>query len=690
MSSKKNHHIGLLLLALVPLAFLVGCGGRGHVVDPDSGAVRYKASSAGEVKYTEKGDQDIVRYVKKGDTLVKVDDTRNVAVRSVEPEPVLAPIDAEFKAVDSVEGYKLFVEKYAPAEQAFVAVQRVARPAIAAHQWEKAAEVFRTYKDKFPVMAPRFDRIISILESPEENLAVKNMGPGINTNNSEYNPVISPDGKKMYFARNCGECEGGEEIFVSNRMAEGWGVGSKFVGPITTGRHEVPLAVSADGNKIAVYGNYADSLGRGDIYYTEKSAEGWSAVKHYPAPLNSKHFESNAKYAADGKAILFVSERPGGVGVFHKKDEYFHGSYGGNVDIYVYVKGENGAADQVVNLGETINTPYSEYSPFLHPDGKTLYFSSDGHPGLGGLDVFKSTRLNDSSWTAWSEPVNMGKEINGPHNDWGYQVSTPGDLAYFANANPIGGFGGSDIFSIGLPEKIEPSIKPSTVITISGTITDENGDFLVATVRWNDLELGKEVGEGESDPLTGEYFVVLPSGGKYGYYAEKEGYIGQSEHFDLRDEYEFREYINDIVLYPIKQPEISPIVAETMVFSEPEKVLDIAIRINNIFFAYDKWELREESFMELDRWVKMLVENPHLNLEIYGHTDSKGSESYNQILSEKRAKSVADYLVKNGVANDRLTSRGFGESQPIVSNDTEEGRTQNRRVEVKLNNTAAK
>jgi outer membrane protein OmpA-like peptidoglycan-associated protein len=420
-------------------------------------------------------------------------------------------------------------------------------------------------------------------------------------------------------------------------------------------------------------------MGRGDIFFVEKTPQGWGGLQHYPAPLNSDGFESNAMYTADGRAILFVSERPGGIGTYHEKDKFFNGSYSGNTDIYVYTLGGE-SPGEIINLGSVINTPFSEYSPYLHPDGQTLYFSSNGHAGLGGLDLYKTTRLNKNSWTEWSEPVNLGKEINTAYNDWGYQVVAQGDQAYFARVGLGDSFGGSDIYAINLPEKAQPT----GVITISGVVTDPNGDPLVADIRWDDLEAGQEVGFASSDPITGEYILHLPYGGYYGYYAEKSGYIGESEHFDLRDySARYNEYTLDIVLYPIVQP----------VEMAPEKIVDVGmvepvveIKMNNIFFDFNKAELRPESYMEMKRWLRMLQENGHIHLNVTGHTDSIGSDAYNQKLSERRAKSVVGHLIDNGIAGERLVAEGVGESQPVATNETEAGRQQNRRVQVKIIN----
>lgn len=572
-------------------------------------------------------------------------------------------LNTDFKEAEKTQDYERFIEQNSPCELAFVAVQRLARPYLQNKDWQGAIGVFEKYRKDFPGMEKRFAAIIAILETPEEGLVIKNLGPEINTEQGEFRPVLAVDGKRLYFGRNCGECDGGEDIFVSDLEDEGWQTATELGRPISTKAHEMPTGISSGGNKLFLFGNYPGSLGRGDIFYSEKTPTCWSEVKHYPAPVNSAYFDSDAMMAADGKAVVFVSERPDGIGDFHGKDEFYHGSYGGNTDIYVYAENDSGEFE-IINLGSTINTPYSEYSPFLHPDGKTLYFSSDGHSGLGGLDVYKATRMDPSSWTEWSPPVNLGKEINGPNNDWGYQISTSGRFAYFSAAGKPEGYGANDIYAIEMPARA----KPLTVITVSGKVTDPAGRPLDAKIQWNNLSLRKKVGENVSDPGTGKYVIALPAGYKYSYFAEKEGYIGMSQFFDLRDMEGYTEYTLDIVLYPVSR-------------LMEEKV---AIRFNNIFFDFDKYDLREESYLELDRWADFLKKNAELEAEIQGHTDYIGTDAYNQTLSEKRAQAVIKYLVRKGIDPERIAAKGFGESQPIDTNETKEGRQQNRRVEIKF------
>ncbi len=675
----RNKTVHLCLLAVVSL-MIAACAAT------EDGVVTYvEKNNSGMTTYVDNSARKSITYVDSAATGISAGRTHSDPFARVKAA-VMTPQQRAFVAARTPAEYDNFVRKNKPSELAFVAVQRLARPYIARKDWQGAVKVYERYRDDFPDMGGRFARIISYLETPGEHLEVSGLGSGINTAADEISPVVAADGKTIYFSRECGECGGGEDIYLAGAFAGGWGTAGKFGPPLNTNADEMPLSVAADSSRIAVFGNYKDSYGRGDIYYVEKGVDGWSGRKHYPEPVNTENFESGAMYTADGKAMLFISDRPGGVGEHVRKGDFHHGNFAGNTDIYVYIPHENGESE-VVNLGPVINTPYAEYSPYLHPDGKTLYFSSDGHDGLGGLDVFKSTRLSDTSWTLWSEPVNLGKDVNGPYNDWGYQVATSGDKAYFASNRHVGSVGGSDIFSIGLPKKAQPS----GVITISGVVRDPDGNPLAADIRWNDLTKNREVGHATSDPNTGAYFLTLPTGGQYGYYADKDGYMGESESFDLRKDYKFKEYILDIVLYPIKQL-TSPTAINTgsdETISVPQMVVDKAverpIRLNNIFFAFGKWELRPESFMELDRWTRLMLDNPGLTLDVYGHTDSIGSQGYNKKLSEKRAAAVSTYLVKHGIAADRIKSFGLGETRPVASNDTEEGRQRNRRVEVKIN-----
>ena len=573
----------------------------------------------------------------------------------------------------TVQDYEQFIAANSPCELAFIAVQRLAAADVNAKNWQAAAAVYKKYKADFPVMAERFAKIISLLEAPEEYLEKSRLGSGVNTRGAEFRPIISADNQTLYFTRNRGEEAGGEDIYFSTRQGRKWQNADNVGPPVSTPSHEMMLGISADNNTMTLMGNYPGSFGRGDIFYAEKGKKCWSEIKHYPAPINTENFDSDAMLPADGRTILFISDRPGNVGPFKPKEGLFHGSYAGNTDIYAFIETPGGEG-QLINLGPTINTAHAEYSPFLHPDGRTLYFSSEGHYGLGGLDVFVATRLNGASWTEWSEPINLGKEINSPYNDWGFQIETAGDLAYYASAEkktdcwegdittPVKGCGPSDIFATELPAIARPAV----AVLVYGKVVDPDKNPLEAEIVWNDLTLDKSAGQAKSDPDSGEYRIVLPAGHKYGYSAEKEGYMGASETLDFTDINTYTEYRHDIILYPFDK-----LIKEK-----------ITLKMNNIFFDFDKSTLRPESYHELNRWVEVFKKYPDLKSEIHGHTCWIGTEEYNQGLSERRATAVIKYLVSQGVAGKRLVMKGFGEAKPLASNETRKGRETNRRVEV--------
>jgi len=582
-------------------------------------------------------------------------------------------LEVQLQQAVTVQDYERFIADNSPCELAFVAVQRLASGAVNDKNWRTAAAIYKKYQAAFPGMAERFNKIISLLEAPDEYLSKGPLGSGVNSRGAEFRPIISADSQTLYFTRNRGEEAGGEDIYYSTKYRRTWQNADNVGPPISTPSHEMMLGIAADSSKMTLMANYPESFGRGDIFYAVKGKKCWSDVRHYPAPINTEHFDSDAMLPADGKTILFISDRPGNIGAFKPKESLFHGSYAGNTDIYVYI--ESGADQgKLINLGPTINTPFAEYSPFLHPDGRTLYFSSEGHYGLGGLDVFISSRKDPSSWTEWTEPVNLGKEINGPYNDWGFQITTEGDLAYYATAEkksecwegdistPKTGCGPSDIFETELPA----AARPRVAVTVYGKVMDPDKKPLEARIVWNDLTLDKAAGIAKSDPDSGDYNIVLPAGHKYGYSAEKEGYMGASETLDFTGITEHTRFRHDITLYPLEK-----LVKEK-----------IALRMNNIFFDFDKATLRPESKHELNRWVDVFKKNAELNAEIHGHTCWIGTEEYNQGLSERRAQAVIDYLVSQGVARDRLTMKGFGETRPAASNETREGREFNRRVEI--------
>ncbi len=577
--------------------------------------------------------------------------------------------------------YQSYIMEYAPAEDAFVAVHRLAERFIIDRDWDRATELYKEFKLDFPELEGRIDSIIALLKVPTENLNERNVGPAINTAGSEYSPVPGADDNTLYFTGvNRNEKNNSEDIYYAEMINGEWQPAQKLTRIINTASQEAPQCVTTDGNTIIIFGNYPGNLGKGDLYFSDRTATGWSEVQAYPPPINTEYFDCDAKMSNDGKALIFVSDRPGNIGEFVPYQEsLFHGDFHGNTDIYVSLKTETGWSEPI-NLGSVINTPFAERKPFLHPDGRSLYFSSDGHYGLGRQDLFKATRLSDTSWTEWSRPRNLGKEVNTPYNERAAIISTAGEIAYFASGERYDTYGQSDIYTIDLPDWA----KPEPVATIQGTVKDNNGNFIAADIIWENLGTGRRLGQMRSNPQNGQYFIVLPLGENYGFYAEKEGYFPISVSLDLRGKFEFLALTQDITLHSI---------ADLLGATEDSENVDMLegmdkrrkLRLNNLFFDYDKDNLKPESIPELRRVITLLNEHiPASVIEISGHTDNRGSDAYNENLSQRRAASVVKFLVFNGVDPERLVPKGYGEIVPIATNETDEGRALNRRVELAI------
>jgi outer membrane protein OmpA-like peptidoglycan-associated protein len=355
--------------------------------------------------------------------------------------------------------------------------------------------------------------------------------------------------------------------------------------------------------------------------------------------INTRAKETQPYITGDGRTLFFVSSRPGGYGAG---------------DIYESRLGDDGKWSEPKNLGPNINTDMDEERPFIHPDGVTLYFTSRGHEGMGGADLYMSHREVDGTW---GKAVNLGYPINTPGDEIGIYVTTDGKWAYFASEQPDTR-GGMDIYKFEMPD----GIKPSPVSYVKGTVTDKaNGGPLGTKIQFFDLNTGYIYSSASSDPKTGEYLATLPAGRNYACQISKEGYLFYSANFSLQNVKEGLPYIMDIQLQKIQ-------VGSTVV-------------LNNIFFETDKYELKEESKTELNTLIELLTKNPSLKIEIGGHTDNSGIEKDNENLSQNRAKSVYDYLIEKGISADRLSYKGYAATKPVADNKTPEGRAKNRRTE---------
>ncbi len=555
--------------------------------------------------------------------------------------------------------YVKFIKDAAPYEAAYLTVLKLAEPALKKHMWQAAADTILKYKKLFP-HNERLDSLVAMLERPEKPLPIAPLKGDVNTlQGAEFLPVITVDDSTLYF---CGENRkdnlGKEDIYVTHFDGKKWTKPHVVKQLSTVLGNEAPLSITADGNSLIIFKN-------GDIFITQRTKDGWSIPEPIMA-INSDYWEADAFITADGNAILFASDRPNPSGPYHEFNKYYHGNFIGNTDIWVVTKLKNGHWSKPINLGQTINTPYAERSPFLHPDMKTLYFLSDGHTTLGAMDVLVSKRLSDTSWTQWSKPVNLGKYVNTPYDEFGFDISAKGNIAYYSRT--VGKQ--FDIYTIKLPKKAKPQI----VVRAYGYIKTPVGKPISAKIIWEDLETKKTLGQLQTDPANGYYLIALPLGKNYGFYISAQGYYPLSANVDLRTKKDTSDVRKDFVLYPIYQ-----IVKK-----------QVAVRLNNVFFDFNSAHLRPESYPELDRFAQFIKTHPNLLIEISGHTDSVGTAQYNIKLSTERAQAVKTYLVNKGCNPKQLVVKGYGFSKPVATNQTEEGRQKNRRVEFKVIGTLPK
>ncbi|MEQ9426564.1 MAG: OmpA family protein [Cyclobacteriaceae bacterium] len=468
---------------------------------------------------------------------------------------------------------------------------------------------------------------------------------GINSAWDDYMPATNPTGRILYFTstRKGGfapdddtDDEGDEDLYKITMGSDGtWSSPELLPAPLNSSSNEGAPAFSADGQTMVFTACGRDEgIGSCDIYTATLDGSTWTP-QNLGDVVNSDDWDSQPSISADGSRIFFTSERDGGYG---------------SSDIYYIERNPMGDWGVPVNLGAMINTPFNDNSPFISPDGKTLYFSSSGHPGFGGSDLFRSVFENGR----WSKPVNMGKPLNTEANDRYFTIGGSGEVAYFASAKS----GVLNLYQIDVPEEL----RPTPTVVVSGVVTDAKNDKkLGAWVLVEDIESGELIATGKSNSVTGEYAVVLPAGRNYSVSANREAYFFYSQNFDVPATARYQEITKDIPLRPIEK--------------------GAKVVLNNIFFDTGKSTLRSESRVELNKAVDLMKTNPSMVIEVGGHTDNVGNDDSNMKLSHARAKSVMDYLTQGGIAASRLQAKGYGENNPIATNDTDEGRQANRRTE---------
>lgn len=479
-----------------------------------------------------------------------------------------------------------------------------------------------------------------------------NLGSAINSGWDEYLASITADDSILIYTvkrpkdKNtiCAFCLNEEDLYCAVKNGTGaWKMREPIGSPVKTGYNEGAQSVSPDGNYLLYTMCDADfGMGSCDLYWSKRIGRKWSRPRNFGAPVNSTAWESQPSMASDGKTIYFVSSRPGG--------------FGGK-DIWKTTMTSEGAFSAPENLGPMINTPEDDAAPFIHSDGRTLYFASNGRTGMGGYDLYYSVMQADGSW---SDPKNLGYPINTPADEINIFINAAGTVAYMAS-DKDGGFGGLDLYSFDLDD----NLRPNPVTYIKGIIVDAvSGVPVEATVEMVDLNTKELLTRTTSDPETGEYLACIQTGSNVLLNVASDNYPFYSENFQIDRSYtEIAPYLKDIRL---RRADIGTVVV-----------------LKNIFFDFDRSELKPESYVELDRLADYLNHN-NVRIEIGGHTDDQGSDEYNDRLSENRAKAVYDYLISRGIPASRLSYAGYGKHKPIADNSTEAGRAENRRTEFRI------
>lgn len=471
--------------------------------------------------------------------------------------------------------------------------------------------------------------------------APQNLGDSVNTVDLEYFPSITIDGKKIIFTR---RIKGNEDIYESNLVDGHWSKSYPLPGKINSSTfNEGAQNISQDGRWMIFTGcNFPEGLGSCDLYISYLNKDGWSEPQNLGRNVNSEFWESTPSLSPDKRDLYFSGNMPGG--------------FGGK-DIWVCHREENGKWSEPYNLGPDVNTAGDESTPFIHADNQTLFFNSNGLPGYSEKpDIFVTRKLPDGKW---SKPENLGYPINTIEDEGSLVVAADGKTAYFSS-DRSDTKGGLDIYSF----ELRPDIRPLKTLWVKGRVFDnQTKNGLPSTVELTDVNTRQLVSKLQTDE-DGNYLITLPVGKDYAFNVHRKGYLFYSENYNMNDISSDSTYTADIPLQPI--------------------AADAHIVLKNVFFDTKKMDLKPESIAELDNVVRLMNENPNMKITIIGYTDNVGKPADNLALSKGRAVSVVNYLISKGINNNRLSFKGLGENDPVADNKTEQGRSLNRRTELRV------
>jgi outer membrane protein OmpA-like peptidoglycan-associated protein len=478
--------------------------------------------------------------------------------------------------------------------------------------------------------------------APDYKFEPRNMGDSINSNVSEYFPTITIDGQKLYYTRRVNSIN--EDFYGASLESGQWTRSKSLIGNINSSMNEGAQNISQDGEWLIFTGcNFPEGMGSCDLYISYHTPEGWSTPENLGSGINTESWESAPSLSPDKRDLYFASNRPGGLG---------------KSDIYISHRQPDGTWGEPENAGPQINTAGNESCPFIHADNRTLYFTSDGHIGYGGDDLFLARKTNGDKWLP---AENLGYPINTVENEGSLVVDANGRTAYYAS-DRTDSRGGLDLYTF----ELRSDVRPAKTLWIKGKVFDKKTNKgLPSAVELTDLSTQDLFSKVQTDE-TGNYLITLPVGKDYAFNVNRKGYLLYSENFSLVNNSPDSTYHIDIPLQPL----------------EP----NATVVLKNIFFDINKFDLRRESYAELDNVVNLLKENPSLKIQIKGHTDNTGKAAVNLKLSNDRANAVIKYFIGKGIDAKRLSSKGFGSTQPVAVNTSEEGRAKNRRTEMKVLN----